>query len=58
MIIYRCKEGFDTMNKQEERIKLNREIERVKKEIYKSGCKDVKLINQYSRLVDKMIKLM
>lgn len=46
------------MNKQEERIKLNREIERVKKEIYKSGCKDVKLISQYSRLVDKMIKLM
>lgn len=45
------------MSKQEEKIKLNREIERVKKEIYKSGCKDVKLINQYSRLVDKMIKL-
>jgi hypothetical protein len=38
--------------------KVNAEIERVKKEIYKSGCKDVKLINQYSRLVDKMIKLM
>ena len=46
------------MNTQEKRIKLNREIERVKKEIYKNGCKDVKLINQYSRLVDKLIKLM
>ena len=45
------------MNKQEQRIKLNREIERIKKEIYKSGCKDVKLINQYGRLVDKLIKL-
>ena len=45
------------MDKQEKRIKLNREIERVKKEIYKSGCKDVKLINQSSRLVDKLIKL-
>lgn len=46
------------MNKQEKRIKLNREIKRVKKEIYKSGCKDVKLINKYSRLVDEIIKLM
>ena len=46
------------MNKEQKRIELNREIERVKKEIYKSGCKDVELINQYARLVDKLIKLM
>jgi hypothetical protein len=45
------------MNKQEQLIKLNREIKRVKKDIYKSGCQDVKLINQYSKLVDKIIKL-
>lgn len=45
------------MSKQEKRIKLSREIERVKKEIHKSDCKNVKLINQYARLVDKMIKL-
>ena len=45
------------MSKQEKRIQLNREIERVKKEIYKSGFQNVKLINQYSRLVDKLIKL-
>ena len=49
--------GIDIMNKQEQLIKLNREIERVKKEIYKSGCQDVKLISKYSRLVDKIIKL-
>lgn len=45
------------MTKEEKRIKLNREIEQVKIEIHRSGCKDVKLINKYSRLVDKLIKL-
>ena len=46
------------MSKEEKRIKINREIEQVKKEIYKSNCKDVKLINQYARLIDKLVRLM
>lgn len=46
------------MSKEEKRIKINREIEQVKKEIYKSDCKDIRLISQYSKLVSKMIKLM
>jgi hypothetical protein len=46
------------MNKQEKRIKLNRELERVKLEIMKSrGNIDAKLVEKYSRLVDKLIRL-
>lgn len=46
------------MSKQEKRIKLNRELERVKKEIIKSRDNiDWKLVEKYSRLVDKMAKL-
>ena len=46
------------MNKQKKRIKLNRELERVKKEIMKSRDNiDAQLVEKYSRLVDKMAKL-
>lgn len=44
------------MSKQEKRIKLNRELERLKKKIMK-GNLDVKLVEKYSRLVDEMAKL-
>lgn len=47
------------MNKQEKRMKLNRELEQVKKEIMKSRDNiDWKLVEKYSRLVDKMAKLL
>ena len=44
------------MNKKELE-KINAEIKEVKRQLMKCGCKDVKLINKYARLVDKMIKL-
>ena len=46
------------MSKQDKRIKLNRELERVKKEIMKSSDNiDAKLVDKYCRLLDKMAKL-
>lgn len=47
------------MNKQEKRMKLNHELEQIKKEIMKSRDNiDWKLVEKYSRLVDKMAKLL
>lgn len=38
--------------------KVNADLTKVKKQLAKCGYSDSKLINKYSRLVDKLIELM